>query len=300
MIPAERTVEVHFDMKRPGDVSFNLPVRVPSTDAAASALDTLRKVNGINQIKCQPDTYKLQAVIARSKGVAELLAEIMSTLMELMDVGTVHEFAIRANRAQTSMLAEDLLDEALQQLAVREWTSIHTLSLGMARDSRTEIEQRIQTLTVTEQTQSAGWTETERALDDSRAALTSARQSYNDSRHADLNDDGLIALGQVIQGLASDVSGLEKTLEVDLASLVTTRQELAVLVSLLDEAKMKVAEIEKLTCPRYKVITSKGGKSALFTLKARLSEDSGPEGNVDVESGDTRDDATDEGSAEKA
>ena len=299
MASAEQTVEAHFDMRRPSEVSFDLPIRVPHTDAATSLLNTLRKVHGIDQVTCLPDSYKLTAIIARSNGVSGLLGEIMLTMMELMGISSVHEFAVRAKRAQTSMLAEEHLDDALRRLAEKEWDHYHSLALETALDSWKEIDQRIQALSATEAEQVADEARTESELNGTKDALDGARQSYSESRHADVNDDGLRALGQVVTNFVKDVKDLEEMLGAASAELNATRQELSVLVGQLEEARLKVEGIKKLTRPVYRVKISKGGKVALFTLKTipgngEPPEDGeGMEPDQAVESNERPDDETD-------
>ena len=300
MTAIEKTVRAYFDTRNPGEVVFYLPDRMPDADWATSAINTLRNVHDIDKLTCRPNSFELEALMAHSHDAAGLLAEIIMTVMELMGVDSAHKLAINVKRSLTSMTAEDLLVAALKQVAIREWSSAHSLTLGMARDGWTEIDQRIQALSAAEAAQAAEDERLEGELIGARDAFEGARRSYSESRHADLHDDGLLALGQVVTNFAKSVKELEETLESTRADLNATRQEHALFATLLEEAQTRIHGIEQLTCPRYKVITSKWGKVALFTLKSRLSQDVYMEGSPDGESHDHPNNATDMVSAEKA
>ena len=135
MILGKNTAKIRFDKNDPGKVTFYLPVRIPADGRVTASLKTLRKFDGIADVECQLNSFELCVVLSRQFDIEDTMTAIISTLIALMDLGTVQELTLRAKVNKISMAAERFLVDALRQLAEREWENNHSVKLKEAREN---------------------------------------------------------------------------------------------------------------------------------------------------------------------
>ena len=135
MILGKNTAKIRFDKDDSGKVTFRLPVRIPPEAWVTAQLKTLRKVDGIAGVDCDLNSFEMCVVLSRQFDIEDTMAAIITTLIELMNLGSVQELTLNAKFNKISMAAERCLIDALRQLAEREWENDNSVKLRAAQDA---------------------------------------------------------------------------------------------------------------------------------------------------------------------
>lgn len=281
MGPKPNDMFISFSRKKVGRVDLYFTKRLPEEDWLKARIKSLRKVDGIERVTCLPGSYELRARVARSYYVEDALAAIISAAMDLTGIESVHDLVIYAKRNKLTLTDNDLLVEALEQLANSEWMDDHAQKLQVARKVWTRHNERVSALTSSYESMARDERRLAGDLELFTKALASARNTYEGDLKTDPEGTAEPA-DHVVDVVLGQVATCEQAISVLLDRKGLVLEELATTEDALEAAQVALEDLQGQSCPNFSVNSTTEGKVVVFTftLDPNDEEELDPEGDM--------------------